>query len=84
MSWVVAVDAGVRKQMRRFPAADTDRILAALTEMETDPYAGDIEKLKGQERWKRRVGSYRIFYEIHAHRRVVYVVAVTRRTSSTY
>ena len=30
-----------------------------------NPYAGDIKKMEGEEYvWRRRVGAYRIFYEI--------------------
>lgn len=41
--------------------------------------------MKGEENvWRRRVGSYRIFYEIIVDKKIIYVYDVKRRTSSTY
>jgi len=34
--------------------------------------------------WRRRVGSYRIFFDVYPDRQVVDVVDIDRRTSSTY
>ena len=45
----------------------------------------DIEKIKGEENvWRRRIGNYRIFYEINPKRRSINIFWVERRTSSTY
>jgi mRNA-degrading endonuclease RelE of RelBE toxin-antitoxin system len=49
------------------------------------PFFGDVLKLEGEEgRWRRRVGSYRIFFKAHSGSRTVWVSAITRRTSTTY
>jgi mRNA-degrading endonuclease RelE of RelBE toxin-antitoxin system len=53
--------------------------------MAEDPFSGDVLKLEGQNnRWRRRVGSYRIFFTVDTRSRVVAVSAVVRRTSTTY
>ena len=49
------------------------------------PYIGDIEKIKGESNlWRRRIGAYRVFYEIKQEERIVHVFWVERRTSKTY
>jgi len=53
--------------------------------MAGDPFAGDVLKLEGEgNRWRRRVGSYRIFFAIDTTAKTAAVSAIVRRTSSTY
>jgi len=56
-----------------------------MRELVVSPYAGDIEKMEGEAyAWRRRIGSYRLFYEVHQGDRNVYVFRIERRTSKTY
>ena len=85
MTWELIVDATVRKQLKRIPQRDATRIFHAIEELAINPYAGDIEKMGGEKDiWRRRIGAYRIFYEIYTTRRMIYVFDVRHRTSSTY
>ncbi len=85
MTWTVVVAKPVQKQAKRFPAKDQDKIAAALLAMGADPFAGDVIKLEGEgNRWRRRVGSYRIFFSVDSTKRTVNVSAIARRTSKTY
>jgi mRNA-degrading endonuclease RelE of RelBE toxin-antitoxin system len=53
--------------------------------MQEDPFRGDVKRLKGQPNaWRRRVGSYRIIYDLYFESRLIVVVGVLRRTSTTY
>ena len=85
MDWELIVDSAARKQCKRIPRRDAEKILTAIQELAVNPYAGDIEKMEGEKDvWRRRVGSYRIFYEIYTTKKIVYVFEVKRRTSTTY
>jgi mRNA-degrading endonuclease RelE of RelBE toxin-antitoxin system len=53
--------------------------------MEENPFHGDVAKLKGQDgTLRRRVGNWRIFFDVDFDRRIVKVLAIERRTSTTY
>jgi len=53
--------------------------------MEENPFSGDIVRLKAQPAgWRRRVGSYRIFFDIYPEHFLVVVNGIERRTSKTY
>jgi mRNA-degrading endonuclease RelE of RelBE toxin-antitoxin system len=53
--------------------------------MRQDPFSGDIARIHGQPAtWRRRVGSYRIFYDLMPERLTIVVLAIERRTSTTY
>ncbi len=85
MTWTLLIAKHVRRQLERFPTADRKRILAVLQAMIADPLSGDIARLKGQPTaWRRRVGSYRIFFDLYPDRRLIEVADIRRRTSTTY
>lgn len=53
--------------------------------MQQDPFSGDIVRLKGQPTaWRRRVGNYRILFDVYPQQLLVLVTAIARRTSTTY
>jgi len=53
--------------------------------MQENPFQGDIKRLKGQQTaWRRRVGNYRILYDLFPDEQLIVVSAILRRTSSTY
>jgi mRNA-degrading endonuclease RelE of RelBE toxin-antitoxin system len=84
MAWTVLLAGPARKSLSRVPAADHKRILAALDEMQQDPFRGDVRKLQGLPGLRRRVGNWRIFFEIVPEQKHVIVSAIERRTSTTY
>jgi mRNA-degrading endonuclease RelE of RelBE toxin-antitoxin system len=85
MKWELLIANPARRAVRDMSRDDGKQILDAFEEMRTDPYAGDIKFLKGTDRaLRRRVGSWRIMYEVHAERRIVVIGDVVRRDSNTY
>jgi mRNA-degrading endonuclease RelE of RelBE toxin-antitoxin system len=83
--WTVIVAKAAQKQLAKFPAKDQEKIAATIRTVAENPFTGDIIKLEGQnKRWRRRAGSYRIFFTVDTRSRVVAISAVVRRTSTTY
>lgn len=84
-NWDLQVDPAVYKSLKKIPRRDTERILIAIEKLVQNPYGGDIQKMKGEENvWRRRVGEYRVFYEIIPTDEIIHVLHVERRTSKTY
>jgi mRNA-degrading endonuclease RelE of RelBE toxin-antitoxin system len=85
MTWTLAVARAAQKQLRRIPVRDRDKIAAAIRTMAIDPFEGDIIKLEGDaDRYRRRVGSFRIFFRVDRPTRAVGISAIVRRSSTTY
>lgn len=85
MNWELRVDKAVGKYLKRVPKREAERIFAVIQDLPENPYVGDIEKMESEENaWRRRIGNYRIFYEIITKRKLIHVTDVRRRTSSTY
>ena len=86
MTWeLVLAGPAARALKLKFPAPDRRRVLAALDAMEQDPFSGDIVRLTAQPiAWRRRVGNWRLLFDIELDRHRVLVHDVVRRTSTTY
>ena len=85
MNWLVNLAGGAYKAVRHFPAKDQRMIMGALDGLVLNPYSGDIEKIAGEiNTWRRRVGNYRMIYDIDVGNKSVEVRIIKRRTSNTY
>jgi len=69
----------VAKDLRDLPKKDVSRILKCFDALAEDPSGVDCEKLTGQDRYRVRQGSYRIFFEIQDDVIVVVVVKAAHR-----
>jgi mRNA-degrading endonuclease RelE of RelBE toxin-antitoxin system len=85
MTWNVVLVGSAEKQLRKIAGRDQERILAALAQMWEDPFRGDIAYLKGQGGGlRRRVGKWRILFDVYPKEHRVVILAIVRRTSTTY
>lgn len=84
-NWKLEIRDKIYKDLEKIPGKDRDRIIFTVEQLPLNPFAGDVEKMKGEENsWRRRVGTYRIFYELKARERIIYVFRIERRASKTY
>ena len=84
-NWDLEIDPDFFKELRRIPKDSSRQILQIVRDLPDSPFAGDIQKMKGEKDiWRRRVGAYRIFYEIFPDEKGIRVFHVERRTSKTY
>ena len=85
MAWKLHLAAPAQKDFQKLPPKDQARVRAALLSMEEDPFRGDVKRLRGQyTAWRRRVGNYRIIYDLYAEEQLIVVAGILRRTSTTY
>ena len=84
-NWQLRVRKKVYKSLNKFPKKDSGKIIFTIKQISVNPYYGDIQKMEGEKDvWRRRIGNYRIFYEIIHNEKVIYVFDIERRTSKTY
>ena len=85
MRWSLVLTNPATRDLRDAPRADVEHIDAAFEEMRSDPYSGDIKFLKGTNRTlRRRIGDWRILFDVHADQRLIIILSVSRRSSKTY
>ncbi len=84
-NWNLRIDPSVFETLKKMPRRDVEVILKVIHLLPINPYFGDIQKMKGEDNtWRRRAGSYRIFYKIKTSEKVILVFHLERRTSKTY
>ena len=85
MKWGLAIANPARRQLRKLSPAELLDIDQVFSLMCDNPFQGDIKYLRGGRGvLRRRVGDFRILYDLHYDHKVIVVMAVKRRGSNTY
>ena len=80
MSYKVTISKAAQRQWRRLSANTQARIGKALLALEKEPRPSGVVKLKGAvNRWRIRVGNYRVIYRIDDNKELVVVLVVAHR-----
>jgi mRNA-degrading endonuclease RelE of RelBE toxin-antitoxin system len=83
MDWVVRIAEDAQEFVDSLPPKPRRQIATSITQMEEDPFRGDVKPLKGQ-RWdgsyRKRAGDYRIIFGVDHKRHVVDVFWVQLRS----
>ena len=66
----------VAKDFRSIPNADITRILSRIDKLKDNPRAEGCIKLTGHEKYRVRLGIYRIIYEIRHNTLVINIVKI--------
>lgn len=78
-SYRVSLKQSVLKDLRPLPADDRARIMERIGALAQDPRPQGCEKLSALERYRFRVGDYRIVYALEDAELVVWIVRVGHR-----
>jgi mRNA interferase RelE/StbE len=85
VSWRLTFSRNAQRSLRRLPPEGRRRIDGAIAEMERDPLSGDVVILKDcPVGYRRRIGPYRILFDVDQVTRSIQVQEIERRTSTTY
>jgi mRNA interferase RelE/StbE len=72
--------ASTRKDLRKLPSRQIQRILAEVESLAEEPFPHGSEKLTGAQHTHRiRVGDYRVVYEVLAQSKIVEIQRVRHR-----
>ena len=72
------------KEYHAIPATHRKSVKNAILALEQNPRGRQVKKLKGSEYYRLRSGDWRIIYSISNPRGLVTIIAVERRSSTTY
>ena len=83
--WIVHVARPAERVVARAPRPEEQRLRAALRGMEEDPFGGDVVRLHHERAaFRRRIGDWRILFDVDPEQRLVDVREILRRTTTTY
>jgi mRNA-degrading endonuclease RelE of RelBE toxin-antitoxin system len=85
MKWDLLITSPAERGLRKVPRVDLEHINNVFSEMCSDPYSGDVKFLRGMgATFRRRVGDWRILFDLDKTNQTIVVLAVKRRGSKTY
>jgi len=85
MKWGLAITSRAKRQLRRLSAPELNDVNHEFSEMCYDPFKGDVKFLRGLDgALRRRIGDWRVLYELDQEHKVIVITAVKRRGSNTY
>lgn len=78
--YLVTFAASARKELKDLPSEATGRLLPKIRELAGNPRPAGCKKLQGYtDRWRIRVGNYRVVYAINDGRKVVDITRIAHR-----
>ena len=75
----IEIQRTAQREIERLPKKDVQAILRAVTTLSDNPRGQNSIKLTGEEKYRLRVGRYRVLYEIHDDVLRILVVKVAHR-----
>jgi mRNA interferase RelE/StbE len=78
-SYKIEIKKTAAKEIENLPSVVLKRVVTHIQELGNDPRPIGCKKLSGEEKYRLRVGDYRILYEIEDEVVTVYVVKVAHR-----
>jgi len=75
----IRIKKSAEKELSKIPEKELLKILDIIKSLSNDPHPTGSIKLTNQEKYRVRVGNYRILYQIEDNIRTVFVVKVGHR-----
>lgn len=79
MPYEIRLKRSAEKELDQLEASVRDRIERRLLQLEAVPFPAGAKRLQGNDRFRLRIGDYRVLYTIDHKKRVIEVVAVGHR-----
>ena len=79
VNYKIEIKKSATKEIARLPKNILKRVLNKIQSLSNDPRPNGCKKLTADEKYRVRVGDYRILYSIEDEKLVVYVVKVGHR-----
>lgn len=85
MSWTTIYARSARKDLKRLPSKDRERIGLKIAELAAGAENLDVKRLQGKGSDQRlRVGNYRVIFRYDADGRELQIESVRRRNEATF
>jgi mRNA interferase RelE/StbE len=75
----IEIKKSAQKEIKNLPNKELKKIVDKIGSLASDPRPTGCKKLSGEEKYRVRVGSYRVLYSIEDDVLVIYVVRVGHR-----
>jgi len=80
MAWDIEWSRTTEKQLSKIDKKNAQKIVSRLDAITDNPYA-HIEKLRGNDLYKLRVGSYRVIMTLQQQNMIIFIVETGHRST---
>jgi len=80
---VEAPSTRIKRELRRIPPCDRQRVIEAIEALKENPRPHGIVQLESNV-YRLRVGDYRVIYKVFDEEKLVLIGRVVRRSEKTY
>ncbi|MDC9714464.1 MAG: type II toxin-antitoxin system RelE/ParE family toxin [Gammaproteobacteria bacterium] len=78
----IKIKTSAEKELRKIPQEYLVRIVAEIGALSENPFPHNSIKLSGQDKYRLRVGKYRVLYSINKKILTIFIVKVAHRKSA--
>jgi len=78
-NYKIEIKKSAAKEIEKLPQNMLRRVLEKIKLLSADPRPSGCKKLSGEEKYRIRIGEYRVLYEIIDDKLVIFVVKVSHR-----
>lgn len=78
-SYEIELKLSAAKELKSIQTQEKTRLINAIQSLSEEPRTAGCKKLSGEEKYRIRIGNYRILYEISDKKLIVYVVKIGHR-----
>lgn len=75
----IEIKKSAQKEIKNLPNKELKKVIDKIASLASEPRPTGCKKLSGEEKYRIRVGSYRVLYSIEDDILVIYVVKVGHR-----
>jgi len=79
VNYKIEIKKSATKEIAKLPKDMLKRILDKIQSLENEPRPSGCKKLSADEKYRIRVGNYRVLYSIEDEKLVIYIVKVGHR-----
>lgn len=79
IDYKIEIKASAQKELRNLPNKELKKIIEKIGSLSTNPRPSGCKKLSGDEKYRIRIGNYRVLYRIEDEILVIFIVKVGHR-----
>ncbi len=79
IDYKIEIKASAQKELKNLPDKELKKIIEKISSLATNPRPTGCKKLSGDEKYRIRIGNYRVLYSIEDDMLVVFIVKVGHR-----
>ncbi len=79
IDYKIEIKKSAQKELKNLPNKELKRVIEKISSLATNPRPTECKKLSGDEKYRVRIGNYRILYSIEDNILTIFIIKVGHR-----